>query len=76
MAIMVFPNRRIFILLALAVSAQVGLIQINKPQVNTMNRGICGTGGRHRLRMSNPHRPHSALGYRPPAPETIVPQYA
>ena len=23
----------------------------------------------------NPKRPHSALGYRPPAPETVVPMY-
>jgi hypothetical protein len=33
MSIMVFPNRRFFLLLALAESAQVGLIQIRKPQV-------------------------------------------
>lgn len=33
MTIMVFPNRRFFLLLALAESAQVGLIQICKPLV-------------------------------------------
>ena len=45
MAIMVVPNRRFFLLLALAGSAQVGRIQFRKPQVEF--RVVRGTDCAH-----------------------------